>query len=57
MFKKRESEVKRIAAMQEFIFSNLPEDVFVNGSIKTEKRIVNNINICIPGGDSEFLVF
>lgn len=57
VFKKRESEVKRIAPMQEFIFSNLPEHVFVNGSLERDSRIVNNINICIPGIDSEFAVF
>lgn len=53
----KEKEVKRLGAMQEFIFKNLPEYIFVNGSMETEKRIVNNINICIPGSDSEFLVF
>lgn len=57
VFKKRTQEVKRIAAMQEYIFSNLPEHVFVNGSLDREKRIANNINICIPGSDSEFVVF
>ncbi|MES2986167.1 MAG: cysteine desulfurase family protein [Patescibacteria group bacterium] len=57
VFSKKEKEVKRLAAMQEFILSNLPEHVFVNGSLDKEKRIVNNINICIPGTDSEFLVF
>lgn len=54
---KKEKEVKRLAPMQEFIFSSLPENAYVNGSTETEKRIVNNINICIPGADSEFLVF
>lgn len=57
VLKEKEKEVKKLAAMQEFIFSNLPEHVFVNGSLDREKRIVNNINICIPGSDSEFLVF
>lgn len=53
----KEKEVKRIGAMQEFIFNNLPEHIFVNGSLVAEKRIANNVNICIPGSDSEFLVF
>ena len=35
----KEKEVKKLAAMQEFIFNNLPEHVFVNGSLESEKRI------------------
>lgn len=53
----REHEVKRLGQMQKYIISNLPENAYVNGSVEEGDRIVNNINICIPGSDSEFLVF
>ncbi len=53
----RDREVKRIREMQAYVLSHLPYGVFVNGSQKAEERVVNNINICFPGKDSEFLVF
>lgn len=53
----RSKEIERIGDMQKYIIENLPKDVFVNGSTDTKKRIVNNINICFPGKDSEFMVF
>jgi cysteine desulfurase len=53
----RNREVQRLGEMQKFLFKHLPAGVFVNGSTDEGERIVNNINICIPGSDSEFLVF
>jgi cysteine desulfurase len=53
----RSKEVQRISEMQKYIVEHLPESVFVNGSQKVGERVVNNINICFPGKDSEFIVF
>jgi cysteine desulfurase len=53
----RKSEVYRIGEMQRYIMQHLPVGVFINGSQKTEEKIVNNINICFPSKDSEFVVF
>lgn len=54
---KKESEVSRLRKMQDFIYTSLPENVFVNGTTEPALRLPNNINICVPGSDSEFLVF
>lgn len=53
----KRSEVERFREMQAYIYHHLPECVYVNGATEHEKRIVNNINVCFPGKDSEFLVF
>ena len=53
----RDREVKKLAKMQEYIIKQLPQNLFVNGSQKSEERVVNNISVCFPGKDSEFLVF
>lgn len=50
-------EVARLGKFQRYIFDTLPRECFVNGSKDTKKRIVNNVNICIPKKDSEFLLF
>ncbi len=50
-------EIKRLAVFQQYMFNNLPAGCFVNGSKDEKKRIVNNVNICIPNKDSEFLLF
>ncbi len=52
-------EIERIYKMQQYIFKKVlkMKNVLINGSIDREKRIVNNINICFPGQDSEFLLF
>lgn len=51
----REKECGRLHVLREFFIKNLPTGVFINGSI--ENRIVNNINICIPNRDAEFILF
>ena len=56
-FLMRAKEVIKLREMQTYLYENLPKNVFVNGSVNSEERIVNNINICIPGCDSEFVVF
>jgi cysteine desulfurase len=53
----RSKEAKRIGQMQKYMFEHLPKNLCINGSIDTEKRIVNNVNICFEGKDSEFMVF
>lgn len=53
----RSKEVKRIGEMQKYMLEHLPKNLCINGSTDTEKRIVNNINICFEGKDSEFMVF
>ncbi len=55
--KEKEKENIRLRKLQEYIINNLPEGVTVNGSVDVEKRISNNINICIPDKDSEFVLF
>ncbi len=55
--RKKETEVLRLRKMQDFIYTSLPEKVFVNGTTEPALRMPNNINICVPGSDSEFLVF
>lgn len=55
----KEKEIKRLYKMQQYIFSKISKikNVSINGSIDREKRTVNNVNICFPGQDSEFLLF
>lgn len=55
----KEKEIKRLYKLQLYIFSKIEKikNVTINGSIDKEKRIVNNINICFAGKDSEFLLF
>ena len=55
----KEKEIKRLYKMQQYIFSKIEKMkcVSINGSTLQEKRIVNNINICFKGQDSEFLLF
>lgn len=53
----QKKEATRLRVMQEYIYTCLPEKVFVNGTTDTKLRSPNNINICIPESDSEFLVF
>ncbi len=53
----KEKENKRLRTLQEYVVRNIPEHIFINGSMDSDKRISNNINICIPGMDSEFALF
>ncbi len=55
----KEKEIKRLYKMQQYIFSKIEKMkcASINGSTLQEKRIVNNINICFKGQDSEFLLF
>lgn len=55
--KEKIKEVKRLAVFQQYMFNNLPVGCFVNGSKDEKNRIVNNVNICVPNKDSEFLLF
>ncbi len=59
IFQEKEKEIKRLYKLQQYIFSKIEKmkNVTINGSTLQEKRIVNNINICFPGNDSEFLLF
>ncbi len=52
-------EIERIYKMQQHIFKKVSKmkNLSINGSLEKEKRIVNNINICFAGQDSEFLLF
>jgi cysteine desulfurase len=52
-------EAERIYKMQQYLFKKISKmkNISINGSIEREKRIVNNINICFLGQDSEFLLF
>jgi cysteine desulfurase len=55
----KKKEIERVYKMQQYIFKKISKmkNVSINGSVDIEKRIVNNINICFPGKDSEFLLF
>lgn len=55
----KEKEIERIYKMQQYLFKKISKikNVSINGSQEKEKRIANNINICFPGHDSEFLLF
>jgi cysteine desulfurase len=55
----KQKEIKRLYKLQQYIFAKVDKikGVSINGSTLQEKRIVNNINICFPGKDSEFLLF
>jgi cysteine desulfurase len=55
----KQKEIKRLYKLQQYIFSKIEKmkNVSINGSTVHEKRIVNNINICFPSKDSEFLLF
>jgi len=53
----KESENKRLLDLQKYFISELKEkypEVKINGSV--EKRLPNNINICVPGINAEFTV-
>jgi len=52
----REKETKRLYKLQKYFIEELIKALpgsTINGSLKN--RLVNNINICIPGIDSEFI--
>ncbi|MEN9604326.1 MAG: hypothetical protein RJB39_11 [Candidatus Parcubacteria bacterium] len=53
----KEKENNRLRSFQEYIKKNLPESVSINGTMDPDKRISNNVNICLPGLDAEFLLF
>lgn len=55
----KQKEIKRLHKLQQYIYSKIEKmkNVSINGSTLQDKRIVNNINICFPGKDSEFLLF
>lgn len=55
--KDKEKENNRLRKLQEYIKNNLPKNISINGIMDTEKRISNNINICLSGIDSEFALF
>jgi len=53
----REERVERVAKMRDYLLSELlaaKPDLLVNGSLKTEERVANNINISLPGIDTEY---
>lgn len=53
------SEVARIRDMRDELLEHLLENVQnikVNGSVKEDERLPNNINICLEGIDAEFAV-
>ncbi len=55
--KEKEREVKRLTTMRDSLIIDIQKIIpsaTINGSL--EKRLPNNINICIPGVDAEFLV-
>jgi cysteine desulfurase len=55
----KQKEIKRLYKLQQYILSKVGKikNISINGSTDKEKRIVNNINICFTGKDSEFLLF
>ena len=53
----RGREVVRISKMQKYMFDTVPDCCHINGSTEKDARIINNVNICIPKKDSEFLLF
>ncbi len=57
--KEKTKEINRLGKMQQYIFDQVLKlkNVSINGSVDREKRIVNNINLCFQGQDSEFLLF
>lgn len=57
--KEKIKEINRLGKMQKYIFDHVLniKNISINGSQEKEKRIVNNINICFAGFDSEFLLF
>lgn len=59
VYEEKIKEIKRLAKIQQYIFNKVLKikNVYINGSVDGEKRIVNNINICFAGKDSEFLLF
>ena len=58
-YHEKTKEIERIYSIQQYIFKKVlkTKNITINGSVEREKRIVNNINICFPGKDSEFLLF
>jgi cysteine desulfurase len=53
----RESESERLAKLRDHFFTQIEKtlpNVIINGD--KEKRLPNNVNICIPGIDAEFAV-
>ena len=52
-------EILRLQKIQEYMFKKIlkMKNISINGSTEKDKRIVNNINICFEGQDSEFLLF
>ncbi len=53
----KESESPRVAALRDALWNDLQSEypfITLNGDLA--KRLPNNINICIPGSDAEFLV-
>lgn len=57
--KNKAKEINRLYKMQQYVFDKVSKmkDVSVNGSMNSEERVVNNINICFKGKDAEFLLF
>ena len=54
---RREKDTEKISALQSFFLTalqNVIPEATLNGGIKN--RIANNINICVPGLNSEFAV-
>ena len=53
----KDKEIERLSALQEYFFDNvikLSPGVFINGD--RNKRLPNNVNICVQGLDAEFAV-
>ncbi len=53
----RKKETERIKNIRDYAFKKITENfpsAIINGSV--ESRIANNINVCFPGIDSEFVV-
>lgn len=58
--REKEKESVRLARLRDFmiqkIFSKLGGKIKINGAISPDKRVPNNLNICLPGIDAEFAV-
>lgn len=59
LISKNKKERERVLKMQEYIFNHLSKikNIEINGPAIGEKRICNNINMCFPGKEAEFLLF
>lgn len=59
--KEKEKEFKRIESLRDMLLVNLKSSEIknrftINGTMAKSERLPNNLNICIPGIDAEFLV-